>query len=55
MNTKSSLELHYNRPFFLRSEIDRLLTLSMLFSLHHGAGEDPLYGKAALLFSWYGT
>jgi uncharacterized membrane protein len=32
MNTKSNLELHYDRPFFLRSKIDRLITLSMLFS-----------------------
>jgi uncharacterized membrane protein len=32
MNKKPGLQLYYNRIFFLRSEIDRLLALSILFS-----------------------
>ncbi|MBS1599441.1 MAG: DUF1361 domain-containing protein [Bacteroidetes bacterium] len=32
MNRKPTLQLYYRRFFFLRSEMDRLLTLSILFS-----------------------
>ncbi len=50
MNKKSGLQLYYSRIFFLRSEIDRLLTLSILFSCMLVMARIVYTGRLTFLF-----
>jgi len=50
MNTKNSLNLYYSKIFFLRTEIDRLLALSMIFSIAMTVARTIYSGHLTFLF-----
>jgi len=50
MNRKNSLQLYYGKIFFLRSEIDRLLALSMIFSIAMTTARTIYTGHLTFIF-----
>jgi uncharacterized membrane protein len=50
MNRKNTLQLYYGRIFFLRSEIDRLLALSMMFSIAMAIARTIYTGHLTFIF-----
>jgi len=50
MNRKNTLQLYYGRIFFLRSEIDRLLAMSMIFSVAMTTARTLYTGHLTFIF-----